>query len=180
MVRLFVALSLPDSVRADILTICGGLPSARWLARENFHLTLRFIGEVGDEDIQEIDDALSRISASTFDISLSGVGYFGKGRAARALWVKVVPSPELVFLGSRIESALARAGCAPAARKFIPHITLARFKRAQSHLVEQFVADHSMFKLAPFPARAFLLNSSKHIRSGTIYEQEAVYPLTEV
>ena len=179
MVRLFVALCLPDSIRAGLSIICGGLPSARWVAPENFHLTLRFIGEVGDEDIQEIDDALTRISASTFDVSLSGVGYFGTGRAARALWVKVVPSQELVSLGSKVESALARAGCPPEARKFIPHITLARLKRAQSYLVEQFVADHSMFKLAPFPARAFLLNSSKRVRAGTIYAQEAVYPLTE-
>ena len=178
MVRLFVALCLPDSVRADLSAICGGLPSARWVAPENFHLKLRFIGEVGDEDVQEIDDALSRISASTFDVSLSGVGYFGTGRAARALWVKVVPSSELISLGSKTESALARAGCPPEARRFIPHITLARLKRAQLHLVEQFVADHSMFKLAPFPARAFLLNSSKRVRAGTIYAQEAVYPLT--
>lgn len=179
MVRLFVALYLPEAIRTNLSIICSGLPKARWVAPENFHLTLRFIGEVDEDDIQEIDDALSRISASTFDVSLSGVGYFGTGRAARALWVKVVPSRELVSLGSKVESALVRAGCRPEARKFIPHITFARLKRAQSHLVEQFVADHSMFKLAPFPARAFFLMSSKRVRVGTVYAQEAVYPLTE-
>ena len=179
MIRLFVALGIPDIVRAGLSVICGGLPGARWVAPENFHLTLRFIGEVDDGDIQEIDEAFSRVSASPIAVSLAGVGYFGRGRATRALWVKVVPSPELESLGSKVELALVRAGCPPESRKFVPHITLARFRRAQSQLVEQFVADHALFKLGPFPARTFLLNSSTHRLAGTIYTVEAEYSLNQ-
>ena len=177
MVRLFVALALPDTIRDQLTGICAGLPRARWVPPENLHLTLRFIGELDRGDIPDIDDALSRISADAFEIRLDTIGFFGRGRAIRALWIKTARSPELAVLQASVESAMVRAGCAPEARKFVPHVTLARFRRAQSDLVERFVADHSMFKLDPFPVQALTLYSSFLSHAGAIYTPEAEYPL---
>ncbi len=180
MVRLFVALALPNPVRAELTALCAGLPGARWVPPENLHLTLRFIGELDRSDIAEIDDALSHIAAAPLDVALGTLGFFGKGRAIRALWIKAVRSSALVALQARVESRLVRAGCAPETRKFVPHITLARLKRAQPKAVEQFVADHSMFKLDPFPVQALTLYSSFLSHAGAIYTPEVEYPLNSV
>ena len=177
MVRLFVALALPDTIRDQLPRICAGLPGARWVPPENLHLTLRFIGELDPNDILDIDDALSHISADAFEIRLDTIGFFGKGRAIRALWIKTARSPELAVLHANVESAMVRAGCAPENRKFLPHVTLARFRRAQSDLVERFVADHLMFKLDPFPVQALTLYSSLLSHAGATYTSEAKYPL---
>lgn len=177
MVRLFVALALPDSLRAQLSEICAGIPGARWVPAENFHLTLRFIGEVSRSELPEIDDALSHLAAAPIEVVLDSLGFFGRGRAIRALWVRAERSPELVSLQAKVESAMVRAGCAPETRKFFPHITLARLKRAQSRAVEQFVADHSMFKPSPFPVRALTLYSSFLAHTGAIYTPEGEYPL---
>ena len=176
MVRLFVALTPPDSVRAQLTAICAGLPGARWVPPENLHLTLRFIGELSRSDVRDIDDALSQIAADPFEVALDSLGFFGKGRAIRALWIKAVRAPELVSLQAKVESAMVRTGCAPKTRRFVPHITLARLKRAQSGAVEQFVAKHSMFKLDPFPVRNLTLYSRFLGRAGAIYTPEGEYP----
>ncbi len=177
MVRLFVALALPDPVRVQLAAICAGLPGARWVSPENLHLTLRFIGEMDRGDIPDIDNALSHVTADPFEIRLETVGFFGKGRAIRALWIKAARSPELVSLQARVESAMVRAGCVPESRKFVPHVTLARLKRAKSERVEQFAAEYSMFKSDTFSVRALMLYSSFLSHTGAIYTQEAEYPL---
>ncbi len=64
MIRLFVALGLPDTLRGELAAMCGGIPGARWVPEENYHLTLRFIGEVPGWQAQEVDEALAGIRAS--------------------------------------------------------------------------------------------------------------------
>ena len=75
--RLFVALSIPPEVAQSILLIQGGVPGARWMTREQLHLTLRFIGEVDGRDAAMLDDALAAIKAPAFSLQLHGVGQFG-------------------------------------------------------------------------------------------------------
>ncbi len=79
MLRLFVAVPLPENVRADLAGLCSGVPDARWVAAENMHLTLRFIGEVGRGDADDIHQALSRIHLPAFELVVSGVGCFESG-----------------------------------------------------------------------------------------------------
>ena len=86
MIRLFVALGLPDTLCDELSALAGGIPGARWVPEENYHLTLRFIGEVPKWQAQEVDEALAGIRAPGFDLTLRGVGTFEKnGRASRAL-----------------------------------------------------------------------------------------------
>ncbi len=97
MIRLFVALPLPPMVRQHLALISGGVPGARWTSLENFHLTLRFIGEVDEGTAADVDEALLRLKARPFSLQLAGVGVFG-GDKLRQLWVGVEREPALVTL----------------------------------------------------------------------------------
>lgn len=175
MIRLFVALPLPESVRLHLSMLNGGVPGARWIPSENYHITLRFIGNVENHVADDIDAALSTISTAPFELSFSGVGYFGKASAARSLWAGIARNGALDHLQAKIEPALTRAGLAPEHRRFVPHVTLARLKRAPSGRVEQFVADHAGFRSAPITIDRFALFSSFLSSSGAIYTPEAEY-----
>ena len=85
MIRLFVALGLPDALRDELSMLSGGIPGARWVPDENYHVTLRFIGEVPGWQAQEVDDALAAIRAPGFDLTLRGIGTFQDGRTVREM-----------------------------------------------------------------------------------------------
>lgn len=176
MIRLFVALELPDSVRDRLVALQGGVPGARWSRAEQMHLTLRFIGEVAENVAHDIDDALAVICASAFSLELSGVGEFG-GKNPRALWAGVKNSEALLHLQRKVETALQRIGLPPEPRKYSPHITLARLKAAPHEKLVQFLTHGSLFAAGPFPANQFVLFSSHLSQSGSIYHPERVYRL---
>ena len=176
--RLFVALSLPEPLRARLIKLQQGLPGARWVAPENLHLTLRFIGEVDGTQAHDLDAALTQVRAGRFAITLAGVDRFGQGRKLRALWVGVAPNPALERLYQKLEQALRAAGLAPEGRKFKPHVTLARFKGNPGRRLHDYLSDHALFRAEAFEARDFVLYSSFLSQAGAIHTPEAVYPLT--
>jgi len=124
--RLFVALDLPHSLRERLSWMAGGLPGARWVAPENYHVTLRFIGELPGYRAEEVDLALASLRAPGFTVQLKGVGTFEKGGRVNSLWVGVERNPQLDHLQTKIETALQRAGFDRERRRFTPHVTLAR------------------------------------------------------
>lgn len=133
--RLFVALDLPEEMKHALVRLGGGVEGARWMAAETLHITLRFIGEVGRAEAAEIDAALAAIQAPAFTLKITGVGAYGEGRETRALWAGVERAEPLLHLQRKIERVLAAAGFEPDSRKFSPHITLARLKRARPEQV---------------------------------------------
>lgn len=177
MIRLFVALTLPESLRMRLASLGGGVPGARWVKPENLHLTLRFIGEVDEGMAEDIDAALADVSASSFDLRLAGVGHFGKPEAARILWAGIETNDAVDRLRASIESALVRAGLPAEKRRFSPHVTLARLRGAPGNRVEQFVAENAGFRADPVAIDHFTLYSSFLSSSGAIYTPEAEYPL---
>jgi 2'-5' RNA ligase len=177
MVRLFVALDLPADIRERLARMCAGVPGARWLPADNLHLTLRFIGEVDQGVADDLDAALGQISVSPFEIALDGVGTFGKGRKARALWVGLEACPPLARLQAKVEAAVNAAGIPVEERKFTPHITLARLKAPPKGKLNAFVMDNDAFRAGPIPADRFQLYSSFLSASGAIHTVEASYPL---
>jgi 2'-5' RNA ligase len=174
--RLFTALSLPDTVAQTLLAIQAGVPGARWQKREQLHLTLRFIGEVDGAEAAAIDDALASISAPGFTLELKGVGSFGS-KLPRDLWAGVKPVEALNHLNRKIESALQRIGVAPDGRKFTPHVTIARLKGTGKGPVIDFLTDHALYASAPFAVENFVLYSSKLSSDGAIYRPEKEYGL---
>ena len=178
MLRLFIAIALPDEIRQRLAGLCAGLPGARWAAQENMHLTLRFVGEVGLDQARDIDAALAAVRAPRFDLQLEGIGVFGKPRAARAVWVGAGRSDALVHLQRKVDVAVARAGVEPERRKFAPHVTLARLRGVPPARLERYVIDHAAFTAPPVTVEQFLLYSSELAASGAIHTPEAEYPLT--
>jgi 2'-5' RNA ligase len=176
MIRLFVALALPDDVAESLLAIQSGVPGARWMSREQLHLTLRFIGEVDESDAAGIDEALAAISAPQFSLELKGVGEFG-GRNPRALWSGVAGDGALIHLQRKVESAMQRLGLPAEERKFTPHVTLARLRAAPPGRVLDFLHDHALYSSGPFDVKEFILYSSRTTPNGSIYAAEREYPL---
>ncbi len=176
MMRLFVALALPDCVAEQLLLLQSGVPGARWMEREQLHLTLRFIGEVDGRDAAAIDDALSLIRSPRFAIELKGVGEFG-GRTPRALWAGVRDEAAIAHLQRKIENALKRVGVAAEERKFKPHVTLARLRAAPRGRVMDYLADHALYASGPFDVNVFILYSSTPAASGSLYRAERAYGL---
>jgi 2'-5' RNA ligase len=177
MIRLFVGIGLPEDVRARLAGISGGVPGARWVPPENLHLTLRFIGEVPEGEMEDIHLALASVQVRQFDVSLSGMGHFESGGEVRSLWARVEKNPALAGLQARIESALVRIGLEPEERRFMPHVTLARLRDAPLSRVSGFLAQYNMFRAGPIPVDSFTLFSSFLRPEGAIYQDEANYLL---
>jgi len=179
MIRLFVALGLPDDLCDELSMMCGGIPGARWVPEENYHLTLRFVGEVPGWQAQEVDEALAAIRAPGFDLTLRGVGTFGKNGRMASLWVGVEKTEPLMFLQAKVETALQRIGLEPERRRFAPHVTLARIERAAPDKTVAFVQAHNLFRAAPVPVDGFTLYSSRLGKEQAVYEREVEYGLLE-
>lgn len=179
MLRLFVAIPLPDPLRQSLATLGGGIPGATWVDDDNLHLTLRFIGEVDEGTAADVDAALASLQAPAVDVQVAGMGQFGEGERARLLYAAVVRTPELVHLQERVEAAVVRGGGAHERRKFAPHVTLARLKGAAMPRVQAFIAAHALFRPPPFVADRVVLYSSHLHRDGAIYRAEADYPLRD-
>lgn len=177
MIRLFVALELPEAVRDRLTALSGGVPGARWTERENFHLTLRFIGEVENGLLGDIDGALAEVSAPGFDLFLDGIGRFGTGSRSRVLWAGVERNEALAHLNQKIERALVSIGLPAEERRYSPHVTLARLKDAPADRVGRFIADHGLFRAGPIPIRHFTLFESRPGRAGPVYRPLDDYPL---
>jgi RNA 2',3'-cyclic 3'-phosphodiesterase len=176
--RLFVALDLPWSVRGQLAALCGsGIPGARWVPPENYHLTLRFIGDIPGHIARDVDDALLGLRARGFSLVLGGVGTFAKGGVSSALWVGAERSPSLDHLRSKIETALQRSGLEPERRRFQPHVTLARLDNPAESKVAAFVQAHNLFRTEPVAVEHFTLFSSVLGKEQAVYTAEAEYEL---
>ena len=173
--RLFAAILLPEDVRHAVGRLSGGLPGARWSPEENYHLTLRFIGEVDNGFAEELADALSHVGGGEFQLAIGSPGSFG-GARPRLVWAGVAGSAPLTALRRRVESALVRAGLPPEERKFTPHITLARTAGARPGAVASWLEDRGAFRLPAFPVQGFSLMSSRLGGEAPVYREEVRYP----
>src|SRR5690606_23531089 len=109
MIRLFVALNFPDEVRRSLATLCAGVPGARWSKPEQFHRTLRFIGEMDGRMAHGFAGELSSVFMPSFELNLFGVGSFGDKRKTHSLWACVRPHPSLTRLHEKVDNACLRA-----------------------------------------------------------------------
>lgn len=175
--RLFVGIAIPRELKERLGHLHAGLPGARWVDPQNMHLTLRFIGETGHAQAEEIDAALAALRCPAFELSLSGAGTFGGGRRLRALWVGVDKSQTLLRLQAKIEQALIRAGLPPEGRKFTPHVSLARFKSNPGPRMAAYLESVNAFSAGPFRVAGFTLFESHLNRDGASYARLVDYPL---
>lgn len=177
MPRLFIAVDLPEKILENLASMAFGIPGAKWVAPDQLHLTVRFIGEVDGALFRDIRDILNEVSAGSFCLQLKGVGYFPPRGAPRVLWVGLEKSEPLQLLRKKIDSALIRAGVAPEGRKFSPHITLARLKNSPVQKIANFLSGNGLFSQEPFQVEDFKLYSSVLSPKGAYHKVERIYPL---
>ena len=176
--RLFVALDLPWELRARLAGFAtAGIPGARWVPAENYHLTLRFIGETNSVQAEDIDHALAALRGRGFPLTLAGVGTFQKAGRSTQLWAGVARNEALERLRAKIETALQRAGMAGERRRFQPHVTLARLDAAPDAKLAGFVQQHNLFRAEPVAVEHFTLFSSRLGKEQAVYTAEVEYPL---
>ena len=176
--RLFVALELPWVLRERLSLMAGSrIPGARWVSPENYHLTLRFIGETPAHRAEDIDLGLSAIRARGFSLTLAGVGAFTKGGRVNSLWVGVERNPLLDHLRNKIKTALQRVGLDPERQRFTPHITLARLDHAMEDRLAGFVQANNLFRAEPIAVDHFTLFSSQPGKEQPVYTAEMEYAL---
>ena len=177
MPRLFIAVDLTGTMKKNLETIFFGIPGARWVALDQLHLTVRFIGEVDGTLFLDIKNTLEEVSISPFDIQLKGVGHFPPRGTPRVIWVGLEKSESVQLLRKKIDGALLRIGIEPEGRKFSPHITLARLKNTPLQKVADFLSANGLFSQEPFQIDDFKLYSSTLTPKGAIHKVERVYSL---
>lgn len=176
MPRLFTALEIPRDAALSLSLLRGGLPGARWIDVENYHITLRFIGDVEGHMADEIANALDRVRRPEFMLNLSGVDAFGS-KKPHSIYAGVSPSPGLNALQAEIERICQRLRLPADPRKFTPHVTLARLKNARIEDVVHYLFGRANFATLPFKVGRFVLMSSRDSVGGGPYIVEEAWPL---
>lgn len=179
MLRLFVGIPLPEDVRRYLLSLHMGVRFARWQRDDQLHLTLRFFGELPESTAEDLHESLSQIRMEPFTLTLDGAGLFGDMTKPRILWAGVTPRTDVTRLRDKVEMAALRVGIPTEQRKFMPHVTLARFsgERQAENGIAAFLAARGDLRTPPFEVREFVLYSSHLSASGANYRIEAHYPL---
>ena len=177
MPRLFTGLEVPAEIGQTLSNLRGGLPGARWIDPENYHVTLRFIGDIDGMSANEIASMLFRINRKPFEVKLQGLQSFG-GRKPRAVVANIAPSRPLIELQAELERLMQRIGLDPEGRKFTPHVTLARLYDASSQDVADYLSVRGYFPSRVFKAERFVLFSARASTGGGPYVVEDSYDLS--
>ena len=187
--RLFFAVPLADDLRDVAVQLqeavaksAGHEARVRWVERENLHLTLKFVGDTAEEDVEKLVQIAEKVAASCSGTSLqvSGVGCFPARGAPRVIWAGVFrDSPELNELAARLDKALQDAGLAEADRNpFATHFTLGRVKDRQCGELSSAVRRLGEEPVGEMKVDHFVLMSSELTPQGPIYSEQARFELS--
>ena len=176
MPRLFTGLELPQAVVDQLALVRGGVMGARWLEPEDYHITLRFIGDVDGRVARDIAETLDDVRRPKVAVRFEGLSWFG-GDKPRALVVKVKPEPALMDLQAEHERRLRRIGVEPETRKYTPHVTLAYVRGVGQASFASYLAARGPLLVESFTAERFVLYSARERSGGGPYVVEAAYPL---
>jgi 2'-5' RNA ligase len=178
--RTFVALPLPDAVLDPLEAVQAGLMVGRIVPRENLHLTLAFLDEQPDAVLDEMHHALRDLAAAPVPLAVGGLGVFG-GARPRVLYATVAPDPALARLRSRVRSAARQAGITLPHERFVPHVTLARFRPSEADVayaaLGPILARHAGFRAPEVTLYEIVLMASTLAPAGARYEELARYAL---
>jgi 2'-5' RNA ligase len=176
MPRLFTGVELPHDTAFELDLMKGGVIGSRWIDRESYHITLRFIGDIEEGLAREIAYELDGVAARPFTLRLSGMGVFG-GNKPHTLYAGVEESAELRRLQSIHERICQALGLPPESRKFTPHVTLARLRDPDLDALHRYLASHNLYRSREFEVERFVLFSSRPSRGGGPYAVEEAYAL---
>jgi 2'-5' RNA ligase len=185
MIRCFLAIELPEALRSGLARVQEELKRSRadvrWVAPGNIHLTLKFFGNVPDDEIAGLADAAREVAAETAPLQLrvTVAGAFPSPAAPRVVWLglggDMVPLTQLFY---RLEKAYATLGHPPEGRAFNPHLTLGRVKSpANRERLAKLLAKLPPVDWPPFEVRELILFQSVLSPQGSKYTPLQVIPL---
>ena len=179
--RLFVAIEISSEIRERLAEFVSRtqprLANARWVRMEGLHITLKFLGNVADQRLGAIEQALRRVEAAHFDLYLKAIGIFPNQRSPRVLWVGIQSGTELAALASAVDTAMASLGFEQEKRAFTPHVTLARFKEGSRTQNVSAAMPESNPSFGTMTATQFHLYESKLSPKGASYTKLASFAL---
>jgi RNA 2',3'-cyclic 3'-phosphodiesterase len=128
--RLFVAFDIDDAIRGKIArfldSVRGFAPDVRWVRPESLHVTLKFIGEKAEGEVEKVKGAMETIASESFKLNFRGYGFFPSARAPRVFWIGIDAASTLSFLAAAVDEKLASLAIPKEEHLFTPHLTLAR------------------------------------------------------
>src|SRR5262245_46235306 len=154
----------------------GGLPGARWIDPENYHVTLRFIGDVDDVVAHEIASMLGRVRREAFELRIEDLTSFG-WRKPRQIVATLGPAQALMELQAGHERLMQRSGLEPQGCKYTPHVSLAGLRESSNRHVADDLSLRAPLRSPPFKVSRFVFFSSLASVGGGPYVVEAAYPL---
>lgn len=178
--RLFTALDPPPGNRPRYAELQNALPlTARWSDPEQFHVTVRFIGEIEEADFSEYAAALTDLQASAAHCVPYGLDVLPSRRAPRVVVLGLERTSSLVALHDAVTEALAPLGLDPEDRTYRPHLTLGRLSDPDPTAVHEALRRVDAPRLSPFSATTLHLYESTRTPSGAIHERRLSVPLQE-
>lgn len=176
--RLFLALTLPESVRGVLAAQAQALPGVHWTRPEQLHVTLRFLGDVAGNQVESIVARLAGVRVAPFVLPLEGTGAFPPNRPPRVLWIGVgTGHPRLFQLRQRMDDALLAGGLQLDVRTFHPHVTLARCTEDAAPAIGHWLHTHREMSAPPFRVESFDLYASELQPGGAIHTLRHRFPL---
>lgn len=178
MPRLFTALEIPTSVATQLSMLQSGLPGARWIEREDLHITLRFIGDVELPVARELAQALEAVKTKPFSLKLDRLDVFGNAKP-HSLFAGVERCDALADLRTEQDRICQRLGLEADSRKFTPHVTIARIRGSKTPDLAKYLSGAGGFQSQGFQVNRFVLMSSRDSFGGGPYVREETYELVE-
>jgi RNA 2',3'-cyclic 3'-phosphodiesterase len=176
MPRLFTGFEIPPDIALMLTMHRGGLTGARWIEPADYHVTLRFMGDVDGATARDACDMLADVQRGPVTITIDQMASFG-GDKPHSVVARVRAEPALTELQAEQERLMRRLGLPPETRKFTPHVTLARLKGTTPMAVADYLSMRPLIRPISFMARRFVLYSSRASVGGGPYVVEAAYPL---
>jgi 2'-5' RNA ligase len=177
--RLFIAIPLPDSVIQQLIDLQQPIDGVRWQNHNQFHITLKFLGETDPGRVPHLMQSLDNIDLPVFSITLSGFGYFPEGKQPRVLWTAIKRNESLVKLHKAVEEVCTGLGFETENRPFKPHITIARVDGTPKRDVMSFIDQYKKFSIPGVTVDEFVLYESKLHREGAKYIRKNTIKLVE-
>lgn len=177
--RLFIALPIPKSVKKQLAELQQSIKGVRWQQQGQIHLTLKFLGNTGQERARELQKSLDKIKYQAFHIDLEGFGYFPSGKQPKVLWAGIGAGESLFELQNTIEDTCTSVGFDAETRPFKPHITLARVKGGSKGDIISFINKHKQFYIPDIPINEFVLYESKLYPDGVVHNRLSTFPLED-
>ena len=178
MPRLFTALEIPNPIAIQLSLLQSGLPGARWVDKESFHITLRFIGDVELPVAREIAYAMERVKTPPFSLKVEGMDVFGNSKP-HSLFARVAKTQSLMDLHTEQDRICQQLKLPADTRKFTPHITVARVRGCKTPTVAQYLSRVGGIQSQEFQVKQFKLFSSRNSVGGGPYITEETYQLVE-